>query len=197
MNKMVRKTHEDVLKLTIETLIFLFVLREKLGVLSTVDVWLEPASSDHKKDCSFRQLSSIVSQLGCCHPGSFYGLLNWWSQVLTAWVCLFFCCALEKKASCVMLLILKDRWKHHKTHNPHMHTTQLFREYNNMYLHYWLQSFSHFSLFFSPSLSALGVMKVELNSVNMKESLSKLTVHSSSKLASQASSILATLSDTS
>ncbi|XP_037637402.1 rap1 GTPase-GDP dissociation stimulator 1 isoform X1 [Sebastes umbrosus] len=47
------------------------------------------------------------------------------------------------------------------------------------------------------SLANSSVMKVELNSVNMKESLSKLTVHSSSKLASQASSILATLSDTS
>ncbi|XP_078016777.1 rap1 GTPase-GDP dissociation stimulator 1 isoform X2 [Epinephelus lanceolatus] len=43
----------------------------------------------------------------------------------------------------------------------------------------------------------IGVMKEELNSVNMKESLSKLTDHSSSKLASQAGSILATLSDTS
>ncbi|KAG7214369.1 hypothetical protein INR49_023080 [Caranx melampygus] len=44
---------------------------------------------------------------------------------------------------------------------------------------------------------ATSAMKEELNSVNMKESLSKLTDHSSSKLASQASSILATLSDTS
>ncbi|XP_060895344.1 rap1 GTPase-GDP dissociation stimulator 1-B isoform X2 [Labrus mixtus] len=42
----------------------------------------------------------------------------------------------------------------------------------------------------------IGVMKDELNSVNMKESLSKLTDHSSSKLSSQASSILAVLCDT-
>nr|XP_033469692.1 rap1 GTPase-GDP dissociation stimulator 1 [Epinephelus lanceolatus] len=47
------------------------------------------------------------------------------------------------------------------------------------------------------SLANSSVMKEELNSVNMKESLSKLTDHSSSKLASQAGSILATLSDTS
>lgn len=47
------------------------------------------------------------------------------------------------------------------------------------------------------SLANSSAMKEELNSVNMKESLSKLTDHSSSKLASQASSILATLSDTS
>lgn len=38
-------------------------------------------------------------------------------------------------------------------------------------------------------------MKEELNSVNMKESLSKLTDHSSSKLASQAKSLQALLSD--
>ncbi|KAE8280264.1 Rap1 GTPase-GDP dissociation stimulator 1 [Larimichthys crocea] len=47
------------------------------------------------------------------------------------------------------------------------------------------------------SLANSSVMKEELNSVNMKESLSKLTDHSSSKLASQASSILAILGDTS
>ncbi|XP_039995626.1 rap1 GTPase-GDP dissociation stimulator 1 isoform X1 [Xiphias gladius] len=47
------------------------------------------------------------------------------------------------------------------------------------------------------SLANSSVMKAELNSVNMKESLSKLTDHSSSKLATQASSILAILSDTS
>lgn len=67
----------------------------------------------------------------------------------------------------------------------------------HFYLHYYLQPISHFSLFFFPSLSDLGVMKEELNSVNMKESLSKLTDHSSSKLASQASSILAILGDNS
>lgn len=49
----------------------------------------------------------------------------------------------------------------------------------------------------SSSFHPPGVMKEELNSVNMKESLSKLTDHSSSKLASQASSILAILGDTS
>ncbi|XP_037321785.2 rap1 GTPase-GDP dissociation stimulator 1 [Pungitius pungitius] len=47
------------------------------------------------------------------------------------------------------------------------------------------------------SLADSNVMKIELNSENMKESLSALTEHSSSKLASQASSILATLNDTS
>ncbi|XP_034408252.1 rap1 GTPase-GDP dissociation stimulator 1, partial [Cyclopterus lumpus] len=47
------------------------------------------------------------------------------------------------------------------------------------------------------SLANSSVMKLELNSVHMKESLSTLTDHSSSKLASQASSILATLSDSS
>ncbi|XP_034465352.1 rap1 GTPase-GDP dissociation stimulator 1 isoform X2 [Hippoglossus hippoglossus] len=47
------------------------------------------------------------------------------------------------------------------------------------------------------SLANSSVMKEELNSVNMKESLSKLTNHSSSKLASQASSLVAILSDTS
>ncbi|CAI5682076.1 unnamed protein product [Oreochromis niloticus] len=47
------------------------------------------------------------------------------------------------------------------------------------------------------SLANSSVMKEELNSVNMKESISKLTGHSSSKLASQASSILTILSDTS
>lgn len=46
------------------------------------------------------------------------------------------------------------------------------------------------------SLANSSVMKEELNSVNMKESISKLTAHSSSKLASQASSILTVLSDT-
>ncbi|XP_060895343.1 rap1 GTPase-GDP dissociation stimulator 1-B isoform X1 [Labrus mixtus] len=46
------------------------------------------------------------------------------------------------------------------------------------------------------SLVNCSVMKDELNSVNMKESLSKLTDHSSSKLSSQASSILAVLCDT-
>eukprot|EP00064_Thunnus_orientalis_P004741 superscaffoldBa00000441_g4753 len=43
----------------------------------------------------------------------------------------------------------------------------------------------------------IGVMKQELDSVNMKESLAKLTDHTSSKLASQASSILAILGETS
>ncbi|KAM9848081.1 rap1 GTPase-GDP dissociation stimulator 1 [Aulostomus maculatus] len=47
------------------------------------------------------------------------------------------------------------------------------------------------------SLANTHMMKEELDSVNMKESVSKLTDHSSSKLASQASSILAILSDTS
>uniref|UniRef100_A0AAQ4R4L2 Si:dkey-191g9.5 n=1 Tax=Gasterosteus aculeatus aculeatus TaxID=481459 RepID=A0AAQ4R4L2_GASAC len=47
------------------------------------------------------------------------------------------------------------------------------------------------------SLADSNVMKMELHSENMKESLSALTEHSSSKLASQASSILATLNDTS
>uniref|UniRef100_A0A8D3BYY2 Uncharacterized protein n=1 Tax=Scophthalmus maximus TaxID=52904 RepID=A0A8D3BYY2_SCOMX len=47
------------------------------------------------------------------------------------------------------------------------------------------------------SLANSSVMKEELNSVNMKQSLSKLTDHSSSKLASQASSLLAILGDTS
>ncbi|TNN50849.1 Rap1 GTPase-GDP dissociation stimulator 1-B [Liparis tanakae] len=47
------------------------------------------------------------------------------------------------------------------------------------------------------SLANSSVMKVELNSVHMKESLGSLTDHSSSKLASQASSILATLNDSS
>ncbi|XP_037537065.1 rap1 GTPase-GDP dissociation stimulator 1 [Nematolebias whitei] len=47
------------------------------------------------------------------------------------------------------------------------------------------------------TLANSSVMKEELNSVNIKESLSKLTDHSSSKLASQASSILTILSDTS
>uniref|UniRef100_A0A3Q1HNM4 Uncharacterized protein n=1 Tax=Anabas testudineus TaxID=64144 RepID=A0A3Q1HNM4_ANATE len=47
------------------------------------------------------------------------------------------------------------------------------------------------------SLANSSVMKEELNCVNMKESLSKLTDHSSSKLASQARSILAILSDSS
>ncbi|XP_059215819.1 rap1 GTPase-GDP dissociation stimulator 1-B isoform X2 [Centropristis striata] len=47
------------------------------------------------------------------------------------------------------------------------------------------------------SLANSSVMKVELNSVNMKESISKLTDHSSSKLASQAGSILASLGDSS
>ncbi|XP_069394956.1 rap1 GTPase-GDP dissociation stimulator 1 isoform X2 [Paralichthys olivaceus] len=47
------------------------------------------------------------------------------------------------------------------------------------------------------SLADSSVMKEELNSVNMKESLTKLTNHSSSKLASQASSLVAVLSDTS
>ncbi|XP_074532469.1 rap1 GTPase-GDP dissociation stimulator 1-B [Halichoeres trimaculatus] len=47
------------------------------------------------------------------------------------------------------------------------------------------------------SLANCSAMKEELNSVNMKESLSKLTDHSSSKLSSQASSILAVLCDTS
>lgn len=51
--------------------------------------------------------------------------------------------------------------------------------------------------FLSLWFCASGVMKEELNSVNIKESLSKLTDHSSSKLASQASSILTTLSDAS
>lgn len=45
--------------------------------------------------------------------------------------------------------------------------------------------------------SAAGAMKEEMDSVNMKDSLSKLADHSSSKLASQASSILTMLSDTS
>nr|XP_020463282.1 rap1 GTPase-GDP dissociation stimulator 1-like isoform X2 [Monopterus albus] len=47
------------------------------------------------------------------------------------------------------------------------------------------------------SLANSSVMKEELNSVNMKESVRKLTDHSSSKLASQASSILTVLSDAS
>ncbi|XP_076021284.1 rap1 GTPase-GDP dissociation stimulator 1-B [Genypterus blacodes] len=47
------------------------------------------------------------------------------------------------------------------------------------------------------SLANSSVMKEELESVNMKESLSKLAAHSSSKLASQANSILATLNETS
>uniref|UniRef100_A0A3B4FQ22 Rap1 GTPase-GDP dissociation stimulator 1-like n=1 Tax=Pundamilia nyererei TaxID=303518 RepID=A0A3B4FQ22_9CICH len=47
------------------------------------------------------------------------------------------------------------------------------------------------------SLANSSVMKEALNSVNMKESISKLTDHSSSKLASQASSILTVLGDTS
>lgn len=41
------------------------------------------------------------------------------------------------------------------------------------------------------------MMKEELDSVNMKESLSKLTDHSSAKLATQASSIIAILGETS
>ncbi|KAA8579036.1 hypothetical protein FQN60_010636 [Etheostoma spectabile] len=45
------------------------------------------------------------------------------------------------------------------------------------------------------SLANSNVMKVELTSVDMKESLGKLTDHSNSKLASQAGSILATLGD--
>lgn len=59
------------------------------------------------------------------------------------------------------------------------------------------EAISHFPLFLFFFLSTLGMMKQELVSVNMKESLSKLTDHSSSKLASQASSILAILGDTS
>uniref|UniRef100_A0A668AJB6 Si:dkey-191g9.5 n=1 Tax=Myripristis murdjan TaxID=586833 RepID=A0A668AJB6_9TELE len=47
------------------------------------------------------------------------------------------------------------------------------------------------------SLANSGAMKEEMDSVNMKDSLSKLADHSSSKLASQASSILTMLSDTS
>ncbi|XP_033987841.1 LOW QUALITY PROTEIN: rap1 GTPase-GDP dissociation stimulator 1 [Trematomus bernacchii] len=47
------------------------------------------------------------------------------------------------------------------------------------------------------SLANSSVMKEELHSVNMKESLSKLTEHSNSKLASQAISILASLGDSS
>ncbi|XP_068455467.1 rap1 GTPase-GDP dissociation stimulator 1-B, partial [Clinocottus analis] len=47
------------------------------------------------------------------------------------------------------------------------------------------------------SLANSSVMKVELNSVHMEESLRTLAAHSSSKLASQASSILSTLSDSS
>ncbi|XP_062257577.1 rap1 GTPase-GDP dissociation stimulator 1-B [Platichthys flesus] len=47
------------------------------------------------------------------------------------------------------------------------------------------------------SLANSSAMKEELKSVNMKESLTKLTNHSSSKLASQASSLVAILSDTS
>ncbi|XP_058507975.1 rap1 GTPase-GDP dissociation stimulator 1 [Solea solea] len=47
------------------------------------------------------------------------------------------------------------------------------------------------------SLANSGVMKEELNSVNIRESLRKLTEHSSSKLASQASSLLLVLGDTS
>ncbi|XP_030297733.1 rap1 GTPase-GDP dissociation stimulator 1 isoform X3 [Sparus aurata] len=47
------------------------------------------------------------------------------------------------------------------------------------------------------SLANSSVMKEELNSADIKESLSKLTDHSSSKLASQASSILTILDDTS
>ncbi|XP_033957080.1 rap1 GTPase-GDP dissociation stimulator 1-B isoform X1 [Pseudochaenichthys georgianus] len=47
------------------------------------------------------------------------------------------------------------------------------------------------------SLANSSVMKEELHSVNMKESLSKLAEHSNSKLASQAISILASLGDSS
>uniref|UniRef100_A0A1A8D734 RAP1, GTP-GDP dissociation stimulator 1 n=2 Tax=Nothobranchius kadleci TaxID=1051664 RepID=A0A1A8D734_NOTKA len=47
------------------------------------------------------------------------------------------------------------------------------------------------------TLANSSVMREELDSVNMKESLSRLTDHSSGKLASQARSILAILSDSS
>ncbi|KAM4615183.1 rap1 GTPase-GDP dissociation stimulator 1-B [Polymixia lowei] len=47
------------------------------------------------------------------------------------------------------------------------------------------------------SLANSGVMKEEMESVNLKESLSKLTEHTSTKLASQAQSILGMLNDTS
>lgn len=47
------------------------------------------------------------------------------------------------------------------------------------------------------SLANSSVMKDELNTMNMRESLIKLTDHSSDKLASQASSILTVLGDTS
>lgn len=69
----------------------------------------------------------------------------------------------------------------------------MIREYDTVHLHNLI---SYVSLFFL-LLRAPGVMKEELNSANMKESISKLTDHSSSKLASQASSILTILGDTS
>ncbi|XP_071759830.1 rap1 GTPase-GDP dissociation stimulator 1-B [Centroberyx gerrardi] len=47
------------------------------------------------------------------------------------------------------------------------------------------------------SLANSSVMKEEMDSLNMRDSLSKLTDHGNSKLASQASSILAMLSDSS
>lgn len=84
-------------------------------------------------------------------------------------------------------------------HNSHILThIKMFRDYYLSVfctIHHWLQT-SNTSLFFLP-FSAPGVMKEELHSVNIKESLSKLTDHSNTKLASQASTILAILGDTS
>lgn len=72
----------------------------------------------------------------------------------------------------------------------------MIREYATVHLHN-LICFNQPLTFLFLFLCALGVMKEALNSVNMKESISKLTDHSSSKLASQASSILTVLGDTS
>lgn len=116
-----------------------------------------------------------------------------WTNALNRLI-LFIFLLLEEVAH-FMFLILKDRWKSYtKTHNPHVHPTLTHTERSESTLGL-VCSFS--CLFFFLSSSALGVMKEQLNSVNMKESLSKLTDHSSSKLASQASSVLAILGDTS